>query len=601
MKQPRGQYPPNQHSATVELNPLSSRYSSALESPFFSPRTHDSRRRWKWKLRNFASKFWLWEMFACLISLGVAGVIYWQLKTLDGQLIWYWDYGWSPTSGLAFAVTITKASMMIPVASALGQLKWHWFRTSRKLDGMEHFDEASRGVLGSLRLLWRLKFWRLASVGAFITICTLSLDALSQNAVQVISVPSNTYGCYVARTNTFNVSSRFSQRKKDLPPSDMLSAIYYAITTVGMPNLEQGLFECASGQCDFGTYDSLAIDYQCISSDITKNGSIVQHPGLTDPYFYLDTTSGIIQSNTTRDLPDSGDFHGLGPLISRWLVLANPSTINPEPLGMDCAFYWTINTYHSEVMNSSFREEINSTWTNETTESTHKEDIYLIPDSCWRNNISISKTDAEYPDCTNIVYNFAHRSLQSWFDLSDFSLTGWGLNDTQSTDKRLYWDFTSIFMQAIMANLTDSNQTEVANTIRTTAKRLSSAMTTLLRQKPLWTTNTTSFYGISNGTTIWPEDVFYQIRWEYLIFPFVLVGISTVFFLATVIFTRGEGGWKSSQLAVIFHGLSENDAKAVGNVRGYADMRELGRDMQVQLVETDTGKKLVSREVLMGM
>lgn len=93
----------------------------------------------------------------------------------------------------------------------------------------------------------------------------------------------------------------------------------------------------------------------------------------------------------------------------------------------------------------------------------------------------------------------------------------------------------------------------------------------------------------------------YDIQWRYLVFPVILVAMSTLFFIATVIFTWGEGGWKSSQLAVVFHGLSENDAKAIGDVKCYADMRNLGKNMHVQLVDTEIGKKLVSRQALMQM
>jgi hypothetical protein len=87
----------------------------------------------------------------------VLAIIY-QLKKIDNQDLYHWTWRWEPNAVLAFSVTIMKATMMIPVASSIGQLKWRWFRNSRELDGMEHFDEASRGALGSFRLLLRLKF-----------------------------------------------------------------------------------------------------------------------------------------------------------------------------------------------------------------------------------------------------------------------------------------------------------------------------------------------------------------------------------------------------------------------------------------------------------
>lgn len=47
----------------------------------------------------------------------------------------------------------------IPITKALGQLKYLWFiEKDRTLADLETFDSASRGILGSLRLLWRLRF-----------------------------------------------------------------------------------------------------------------------------------------------------------------------------------------------------------------------------------------------------------------------------------------------------------------------------------------------------------------------------------------------------------------------------------------------------------
>ena len=44
--------------------------------------------------------------------------------------------------------------MVLSVAAAIGQSKWLWFQDdSRILQDIELFDDASRGPLGSLRML----------------------------------------------------------------------------------------------------------------------------------------------------------------------------------------------------------------------------------------------------------------------------------------------------------------------------------------------------------------------------------------------------------------------------------------------------------------
>lgn len=59
---------------------------------------------------------------------------------------------------VAILAAITTASISIPLASGMGQLKWIHFRESRApLSDMEYFDEASRGALGGLELLFRMR------------------------------------------------------------------------------------------------------------------------------------------------------------------------------------------------------------------------------------------------------------------------------------------------------------------------------------------------------------------------------------------------------------------------------------------------------------
>lgn len=110
-----------------------------------------------WKLRRLLSDLWFWEAVACMFVLAISAAIGQQLKSLDGQYTATRTRSWSPTSALALAVTIAKAAMLMPVASAISQLKWHSFKEKQELDNMDTFDGASRGVLGSLRLLWRWK------------------------------------------------------------------------------------------------------------------------------------------------------------------------------------------------------------------------------------------------------------------------------------------------------------------------------------------------------------------------------------------------------------------------------------------------------------
>jgi hypothetical protein len=56
--------------------------------------------------------------------------------------------------------TLSRALVLLPVSRSLGQLKWTWFATRpRNLADVRRFDDASRGVIGSMRLLFSRRGW----------------------------------------------------------------------------------------------------------------------------------------------------------------------------------------------------------------------------------------------------------------------------------------------------------------------------------------------------------------------------------------------------------------------------------------------------------
>lgn len=52
-------------------------------------------------------------------------------------------------------MSILRITMLYPVSAAMGQLKWHYFRRpgSRPVTDLKAFDDASRGVFGSFKML----------------------------------------------------------------------------------------------------------------------------------------------------------------------------------------------------------------------------------------------------------------------------------------------------------------------------------------------------------------------------------------------------------------------------------------------------------------
>jgi len=80
------------------------------------------------------------------------------LLYFDGQPLPSWPHKVTLNSILALLTTVAKAGLMIPIGAAIGQLKWIWFaEKERPLADFQTFDEASRGPIGGLKLIGRLR------------------------------------------------------------------------------------------------------------------------------------------------------------------------------------------------------------------------------------------------------------------------------------------------------------------------------------------------------------------------------------------------------------------------------------------------------------
>lgn len=142
------------------------------------PRSYDTGRRW---IKSISSKFWIWELGSLLLStLCVVAILILMLQ-FDGQPIPSWGYGITINGVISVLAVIAKSALILPVAEAISQLKWHWYWSNhRPLLDFDFLDAASRGPLGCLRLLSRPKQWSVASLGATITVMALLMEPFLQ-------------------------------------------------------------------------------------------------------------------------------------------------------------------------------------------------------------------------------------------------------------------------------------------------------------------------------------------------------------------------------------------------------------------------------------
>jgi hypothetical protein len=78
----------------------------------------------------------------------------------NGKLLSQWTFFLSINTITSILSTGMKAPLAFVVSSCLSQWKWAWFRKRQaSVACFVDLDEASRGPLGSLQLLYRMKSW----------------------------------------------------------------------------------------------------------------------------------------------------------------------------------------------------------------------------------------------------------------------------------------------------------------------------------------------------------------------------------------------------------------------------------------------------------
>lgn len=130
------------------------------------------------RIRKICIHLWIWELLSLVLCMSCIGAIIIILLDHDGKQLPGWNYGITINGLISVLAGIAKASMILPVAESISQLKWHWYwkGQARPVVDFEYFDTASRGPWGCLILLCRPKQWGLATIGAAVTVLALLME-----------------------------------------------------------------------------------------------------------------------------------------------------------------------------------------------------------------------------------------------------------------------------------------------------------------------------------------------------------------------------------------------------------------------------------------
>ncbi|KAJ4295088.1 hypothetical protein N0V90_007097 [Kalmusia sp. IMI 367209] len=133
---------------------------------------------------------WWWEVAAVIIAVTSTGAIIAVLRYASGKAVLDWSFSIQPASLVAIFSTIAKSALVVPLAASLSQLKWRYFERPRTLSHMQDFDDASRGPMGAMLLLWKVKGTALlSSVAAAVTLLMLAFEPFTQQVIRFDTRP----------------------------------------------------------------------------------------------------------------------------------------------------------------------------------------------------------------------------------------------------------------------------------------------------------------------------------------------------------------------------------------------------------------------------
>jgi hypothetical protein len=166
---------------------------------------------------------WMWELFAAIFSISCMAAVAAILAAIQDKPLNHWRFPIQPNSMVSVFSALSNAALLFAVAKGLSQLKWIYFQKKRhRLYDLQIFDDASRGPLGSLRLLWMLKLQStLASVGAIVAIVSLAMDPFTQQVLSYYVVTVNTTNSSVslpaAKAYNYNLSDSLVSPALSMP------------------------------------------------------------------------------------------------------------------------------------------------------------------------------------------------------------------------------------------------------------------------------------------------------------------------------------------------------------------------------------------------
>ncbi|KAF7554836.1 hypothetical protein G7046_g6700 [Stylonectria norvegica] len=253
---------------------------------------------------------------ACFVAMVVLLAIY------DGKVIFTWNDVTLNTLVSILSLAI-KASLAYVLAECMAQWKWILFaREARPLMDFERIDQATRGPLGSLRVLTRMRGALPLQFGAILTLLAIGLDPLAQQLVQFkqsVVFTGGTYGdpskvALISRATTYdmgytmetsfqgNNSQKSNYTLDTQTPLSMQAAMLLGLSRSPWEIDQEALVQCPTSNCTWDQFNTLGVCHKC--NDVTSDLRRVTDFGKALVAIYGTQFDGYTVPSTAFSLPN---------------------------------------------------------------------------------------------------------------------------------------------------------------------------------------------------------------------------------------------------------------------------------------------------------
>jgi hypothetical protein len=359
---------------------------------------------------------------------------------------------------------------------------------------------------------------------------------------------------------------------------------------------------CTTGNCTFPLFDTLAVCSKCldVSSQVVINNAPANPSaleGIQDVSYSLpggatiDFSVVFVEGNLaqgpsiilTTDFPSNLSKESLGlqdPLFT--LVALQFPDVAPQikdgnyystqPTTNECALYFCVNTYNASVVNGVLNSTLISSWTSSTGTPTVGAALGSTGMDGTQDAVLQAPADGVNGNHTYVIPAGSLANLRAWLNVtlqgtlntsfSEVDGTIWANDVIQALNETTDWD-----------GLMSSVALSITSYIRSDASGLLGVVHV-------------------NGTA-YKMETYVHVRWRWMALPIALVGLSIVFLAATILKNEHKSAlaWKSSSLALLFHGL-----EGVGKgAEGLGQMESVAKHTRVVLRKGGDGEwKLIN-------